>query len=136
MRLLCGNSFPIRLQLRVNQETLIIQLLVEHIPIRRLEHLRISALRFSVLLIDTVIRHLVDEEERQNLNALLIKLKLLVEMCLNRLANLDSPKRVLGDIANDLSRHQGNPVFKAKHPVAVFRIQLNDAEAILIRLDI
>ena len=76
----------------------------ENVVVFFLEHIRIDAVeRMSSLVVLLVLCNLVDEEQRQNLDALMEKLTLPLQVRKNRFADLNASELVFADLADHVS---------------------------------
>ena len=80
-----------------------------------------------------VLSHLVDEVQRQHLHALLEQGLLLVEVGLDRLANLDAAQRRLGHVAGGIPHRQLQPVGEAQRVGVGIDVRHHEAVAVLVQ---
>ena len=81
----------------------------------------------------TVLGHLVDKVQRQDLHALLEQGLLLVEVGLDRLANLDAAQRGLGHVASGIPHRQLQPVGEAQGVSVGVDVRHHEAVAVLVQ---
>src|SRR5574344_734487 len=102
-----GDALPILPQCRIDKQ--LRKTLIDSSRIFLFKHPGVLTGRAGLVFgirIGPVICNLVDEEERQHLNALREELTLLVEVSLDRLTDLNATKLLLRDVSDDLSLHK------------------------------
>ena len=106
----------------------------ENVVVFFLEHIGINAVeclsRFIILL---VLRHLVDEEQRQNLDALMEKLTLPLQVRKNRFADLNAAELVFTDLADHISGKDFDAVQELHRVVASVDSLDHKADLVLIQ---
>ena len=109
-----------------------VQHLVEVQVVFLFEDAGVLALLVSLRVV-AVLGHLVDEVQRQHLDALLEQGLLLVEVGLDRLANLNAAQRGLGHVARRITHRQLHPVGEAQGVGVRIDVRHDEAVAVLVQ---
>ena len=107
----------------------------ENVVVFFLEHIRIDAVeRMSSLVVLLVLCNLVDEEQRQNLDALMEKLTLSLQVRKNRFADLNASELVFADLADHITGKDFDAVQELHRVVAsVYRFH-HKADFVLVQI--
>ena len=107
----------------------------ENVVVFFLEHIRIDAVeRMSCLIVPLVLFNLVDEEQRQNFDALMEKLTLPLQVRKNRFADLNAATLVFTDLTDHITGKDFNAVQELYGVVASVDRFHHKADFVLVQI--